>query len=125
MRINETINFGISIYSYDENLDQIKTSNYYFFTDKLINLNFNNRFEKNKKFDIKYIRSNYIKLLFKIIPSIKTRKYYNHSYNLKYSFMKPPLNYLKREIAYVAGRWYYNNIYENYFCFCRGESCIN
>ena len=125
MKINENINFGIKIYSYDENLDQIKIDNYFFFTDKLINHNFNPRFENNNKFNIKYMRSNYIKLLLKIIPSMKTKKYSNDTYHLKYSFMKPPLNYLKREIAYVKGRWYYNNIYENYFCFCRGESCIN
>ena len=66
-----------------------------------------------------------MKQLLKIIPSIKAGKRYNTTFNLKFSFLKPPLSYLKREIAYVEGRWYYNNIYENYFCFCRGESCIN
>ena len=125
MKINENINFGIKIYSYDEDLDKIKTNNYFFFTDKLIILNFDPIFENNNKFNINYIRSNYFKLLFNIIPSMRTKKYHNESFQLKFSYMKPPLSYLKREIAYVEGRWYYNNIYENYFCFCRGESCIN
>ena len=50
----------------------------------------------------------------------------NHfHYNLKSSFLKPPLPFLKRDISQVEGRWYFNNVYENYFCFCRGGACIN
>lgn len=55
MKINEPINFGIKIYSYDEGLDQIKTNNYFSFTDKLIKLNFNPIFENKNNF-IKKIR---------------------------------------------------------------------
>ena len=39
--------------------------------------------------------------------------------------MQPPLFTLKRDIALSKGRWYFNNIYDNYFCFCAGESCVN
>lgn len=60
-----------------------------------------------------------------MIKSNKKTKSKIENFNLKFSYMKPPLSYIKRELAYVEGRWYYNNIYENYFCFCRGESCIN
>ena len=44
---------------------------------------------------------------------------------MKSSFLKPPLFSLKREIAQIEGKWNFNNIYNNYFCFCNGDSCIN
>ena len=44
---------------------------------------------------------------------------------MKSSFLKPPLFYLKRDIAQIEGKWNFNNIYNNYFCFCNGDSCIN
>ena len=47
-----------------------------------------------------------------------------YHYKLKSSFIKPPLPFLKRDIAQFEGRWYFNNVYENYFCFCKGSDCI-
>ena len=44
---------------------------------------------------------------------------------MKTSFIQPPLCNLKRDITLSEGRWYFNNIFDNYFCFCKGESCIN
>lgn len=72
-----------------------------------------------------YINNNYNKLLYIINQSNKKDKKFNESMYLKTSYLKPPLAYKKREIALAEGIWYYNNIFENYFCFCRGESCIN
>ena len=92
MKITDQVKLGIKIYSYDENLGKMNTDNHFFFNDKLI------------KFNIKYLRTNFIKLLFKIIPSIKSFNHYNDTFKLKSSFLKPPLNYLKREISLVEGR---------------------
>ena len=47
------------------------------------------------------------------------------SNNLLFSYIKPPSNLLKRDIGQFTGKWYFKNIYDNYFCFCKGRSCIN
>ena len=44
---------------------------------------------------------------------------------MKSSFIQPPLFALKRDIAQIEGKWYFNNVYGTYFCFCKGESCIS
>ena len=72
-----------------------------------------------------YINNDYNKILFKIYSSKKKKKVFKKNYNLKFSFIKPPICYLKRDVAQAEGKWYFNNIYGNYFCFCRGENCIN
>ena len=99
--------------------------NNFFFTDKLIKSNLNPKFQNNIKFNVNYINTNYNKLLFTINKSKRRSLLFNEKFNLKSSFLKPPLSYLKRHIAQSVGRWYFNNIYENYFCFCRGESCLD
>ena len=125
ININEEAKFGIKIYKINELNEAIEYIQHFFFTDKLINNNLSQIFENNNKFDMNYIKNNYNKLLYKINQSKKAVKTSYESMNLKSSFLKPPLSYKKRDIALTEGRWYYNNIFENYFCFCRGESCIN
>lgn len=44
---------------------------------------------------------------------------------LKLSYLQPPLSNLKRNIALAENRWYFNNIYGNYSCFCKGDFCID
>ena len=78
----------------------------------------------NHIFDIFYLKKKYNSLLSKIVESRKTKEYYNETYNLKFSFLKPPIIYLKREISKIEGYWYFENLFDNYFCFCRGEFCI-
>lgn len=51
--------------------------------------------------------------------------YHKEALNLKSSFIQPPLFSLKRDIAQIEGKWYFNNIYNSYFCYCVGDSCIN
>ena len=79
----------------------------------------------NNIFDINLINNNYNQLLCKMKSSIKKNTSFHETFDLKSSFSKPPLSYTKRDIARIEGRWYYNNLYGNYFCFCRGDSCLN
>ena len=44
--------------------------------------------------------------------------------NLYFSYKQPYLYSLKEDISELKGRWYFKNIYNNYFCFCKGKSCI-
>ena len=43
---------------------------------------------------------------------------------LKTSFIEAPNCFSKSEIAIKNNEWYYRNIYNNYFCFCKGSLCL-
>jgi hypothetical protein len=40
-------------------------------------------------------------------------------------FILPPCCFLKRDIAIVSNQWFFANIYNNYFCFCKGINCFD
>ena len=124
IHIAEYIKFGILIYKINDIEEEIETYEQIFFNEKLIKFNLNPIFQNNSIFNINCIKRDYHKLLFTIEKSKKINSGFSEEYNLKTSFLKPPSFYLKREIAQSNERWYFDNIYGNYFCFCRGKSCI-
>ena len=120
INIFEKVKLGIKIYKINDNLESFE---YFFFSDQIIRFDkykLNPRFENNNKFNINNIYNDYNKLFLK---NVYTN--FKESYNLKSSFLMPPLCYYKRDISHVEGRWYFNNLYGNYFCFCKGENCLN
>ena len=121
INITEHIKFGIKICKIDEDIEY---EEHYFFSEKLFINRLNYQFKNNHIFDIFYLKKKYIKLLSKIIESKKTNEFYNETYKLKFSFLKPPINYLKKEITKSKGDWFFENLFDNYFCFCMGRSCI-
>ena len=127
INLNENVKFGIKIYKINLINEEIEFYESFFFTQKLINININPEFQNNNKFNITYLYENYNALLSKINKyKIRNKDFFLKSpYNLKISFLQPPLPFLKRSISPIEGRWYFNNVYGTYFCFCRGESCIN
>lgn len=122
---SEQMKFGVKIYKINEIDELIEYNEIFFFTDKLYNINFNPNFENNNKFNINYIYERYNKLLLKKKKYENKRIFLKKPFNLKSSFLQPPLSTLKRDITQVEGRWYFKNIYGTYFCFCRDESCFN
>ena len=129
INLNENVKFGILIYKMNNNNEEIEYYEFFFFSQNIININLNPIFQNNNKFNINYINENYNAILSEINKYKKNSKdtflKNNNHYNLKSSFVKPPLPFLKRDISQVEGRWYFNNVYETYFCFCRGGACIN
>ena len=125
INLHEDINFGIIFYKINESNEEIEFNEQFFFTDQIISKNLNPVNENNNKFNIYYLYNNYYKLLHKINKSKNRELAHKETLNLKSSFLKPPLCFLKRDIALIEGRWYFNNLYENYFCFCKGQFCIN
>ena len=99
--------------------------NNFFFSDQFFNIDKNPSNENNTKFNINYLYKNFNELANKINNYKNNKFYLNEAYNLKSSYIKPPLFYLKRDISQVKGNWNFNNIYGTYFCFCSGNSCIN
>ena len=115
IKISESAKFGVVLYKNNEINDIVEYNELYFFNEKLINVNFNSFNENNNKFNLNFVIANYKNLLNKI-------KKENNI--LKASFLQPPSNFFKREIALAESRWYFKNIFETYFCFCKGKSCI-
>ena len=79
----------------------------------------------NNKFNVNYIYQKYNNQLLEFKNYKNKDLFFKKHYNLKASFFQYPICALKSDIAQVEGRWYFKNIYETYFCFCSGESCIN
>ena len=71
------------------------------------------------------MRKKYNQLLDKYNESSNQNDTQKESNNLLFSYIQSPLGLLKRDIGQFTGKWYFKNIYDNYFCFCKGRSCIN
>ena len=111
IKINQPIEFGIKIFKINE---LKKYNSLYFFNNKVINYN-NLDYLKEANFNILLIHNNFNQLINKINSPI---------FKLKKSYILPPYIFLKKDIAIIDNRWYFYNIYNNYFCFCKGNSCL-
>ena len=112
--IKRQIILGIKIYKIE---DDIEYKNIYFFNNKIFNYN-NLENKNNRIFNILIINNQYFNYLNKIEFN------YNES-KLKKSFYLPPYCCLKRDIAINDNQWYFSNIYNNYFCFCKDSLFID
>ena len=54
----------------------------------------------------------------------KIKKSNGANYKLKQSFILPPYNFLKNDISIYDNHWFFTNIFNDYFCFCKGINCI-
>lgn len=124
IKLSERAKFGVLFYKVNDLDEKIEYNELFFFNEKLINTAFNLSHQDNNKFNSNLIYNNYKKLLLEVNKSKKGESLNKEPINIKSSFLQPPLCFLKRDIAQVKGRWYFNNIYETYFCFCTGESCL-
>ena len=124
IRITEHAKFGIKIYKSDDCDEEFEYNNFFFFEDKqIIKINSLQKFQNDDKFDSLDLIKKYNKQIshFNMEKRDKIKK---HFY-LKLSYLQPPLSNLKRNIALIENRWYFNNIYGNYSCFCKGDFCVN
>ena len=112
ININEKINFGIKfgfIYKkfkyYELNL----------FNQDIFNYN-NLLYKDDNIFDSLYNINKYNELLNKIN---------NNNIKLKKVYIQYPTISLKRNCSLNNNKWTFKNIYNNYFCFCKGKNCLN
>ena len=116
-RLKEKINFGIKIYQIKNNISNYNTL--LFFNEYIIN--YNSYIHKNDKlFDSLYINNEYYKLLDKIKSNntnepLKIKKYYKRKPNF----------ILKNHNSICENQWKYKNLFNNYYCFCKGHNCSN
>ena len=110
--INHKIKLGIKIYTNNN-----KYKKFFFYNDK--NINYNNiKFVYDNKFNPSYINLNYLNL------SRDINQNNNDSHPLKKLFFSYPNCNCKYRIQESKNNWIFNNIYNNYFCFCLGENCL-
>ena len=109
---NENIIFGIIIYRIFNGIE------YYFFDFFTY---------KKKKYDNYNIINIFNGLLIKEKYNILTKKIRKNkldkSIRLKKSFIQKPLYSTKRKIGKLH-KWIFRNIFNYYFCFCKGKNCL-
>ena len=121
--IDEKITFGIKIY----NTKSIYNKDFEFNFLKENIFNFKSKKHKNdSKFDPLLINEEYTALENKIL-SLKSsyQGETNETITLKRSFIIRPVCNSKTRIKVLKNNWIFKNIYNQYFCFCKGESCFS
>ena len=112
--LDEIVELGINIYKKNKNIYQ-KISSFYYFNN--INCNFSKFYnDKNDKFSPFKIQKEYIDLKNGINTNEK-------KLTLKSSYIQEPSFILKTKIENNENKWLFKNIYNNYYCFCKGIFC--
>ena len=117
-KINKKVKFGIKIYTRTEKNDKIQDYIIYFFSEKIFNFNIL-LYKKNEVFDPF--------ILIKEYQSLKKRmedNEINKNLKLKNLYSQFPLCKLKDNLYTKENIWYFQNIYNYYFCFCKGIECF-
>lgn len=122
--INEKINLRIIIYegrdiknNYQSFIINNSSENEYQLLNQQKVIDYKN---PNINFDPFLLNNNYFSLLIKM-----NRKETNSTLKLKKSYNQYPLSILKRNAIIKENKWDYINIFNNYFCSCKGFNCIN
>ncbi|WP_405350120.1 CDP-glycerol glycerophosphotransferase family protein [Ruminobacter amylophilus] len=109
--IDEITKYGIQIYEINNLLEVIDNNH-------IINLfsgdmfNYLNLFNKNdKQFEPLIVNKKYL--------FYKTQKYINNNFKLQKSFTRIPKCFLKRDLIVNDNEWRFENLYNEYFCFCK------
>ena len=118
VNINEKIKFGIKIYQTKEKEDNMDDFRKVFFLEKLLNYKKLN-YKDNGLFYPLLLNKEYIRALMRIYNQ-KTKE----TVRLKKIYILFPIISLKREITIYENKWYFRNLNNNYFCFCRGLFCL-
>jgi CDP-glycerol glycerophosphotransferase (TagB/SpsB family) len=111
-KMNEKIAVGIKIYNIAEN----NINNYILlFTNKFLNYNII-YFNVDKIFNFLIINNKF---------NSNLKKINNKNFKLKNSYIQYPLNSLKRNCKLQNSFWKFENIFGEYFCFCKAQKCLN
>ena len=115
LNIKQKVKIGFIIYKINK-YSELFT--YYLLTNDLIDYN-NIIFQKDNDFDLLY-QIDKFKLKKKMINETK-----NQSPSLESSFYLLPKFTIKYYLNLKKGNWYFKNIYNHYFCFCKYKNINN
>ena len=111
--INEKPNIGIKIYEFDGKYEIINNLVFFEYYIDYNNFYYNN----DNNFDPLFIEKEYFSLNTKILDFNKKN---NETLKLRNSYIKKPFCNSKKKYEIIRGNWSFSNIYNNYFCFCKG-----
>ena len=112
-KINEKVKFGIKIKKGKNN----ECLNLYLFTEELFEYN------KNISINDKIFSPNHLKKSHEVLLQMLKTEKLSQKLRLKSIYIKYPLCALKRNLILKEGEWIFENIYNHYFCFCKGKKC--
>ena len=114
LKFNEIYRFGIIVYEDDNNGKLKKFFISYYFSERL----FNNSYENEKIFDSNNINNEYLILSSKLKSNFSSQK-------LKKLYSSHPIFKLKRNSFIKKNQWNFVNLFNEYFCFCKGFNCFH
>ena len=116
-RLNENIKYGIIVYENENDSHKIKDSILYYISPNLFNFKQINE----NIFDFSKINNEYSLLLSKLHnnSSLIDAK------RLKKLYIAKPIFKLKRNSVSRENKWNFINIFNDYFCLCKGFNCLN
>ena len=114
-KVNEKIKLGIKIYIIKENIEYFPIN---LFIQKKITYK-ELKYKNDSLFDPLVMIKNYYDL-----SKNMNNKKINETLKFKKSYLQYPNFILKRHNALNENKWYFKNVFNNYFCFCRGEFCL-
>ena len=115
-QLTEEVQLGIKVYQKTDNSEHL-LHEYYYFSNQDSNL-FKLSPNNDNKFSIFRIKNEYINLIDKINEN-KTKL------SLKNSYIQKPSFYTITSKENEDNKWLFKNIYNQYFCFCKGLGCEN
>ena len=114
-KIKENVYFGLKIYKINEEMD----NKYFFlFNEKRFNL-YNTTFQNDD-----YFNPNIIKEKYDLILDNFYDMRINETLKLRKTYQTYPYSTLKREALLNEGRWLFRNLYNEFFCMCKGDLCL-
>ena len=111
-KMQSLIKYGIKIYEFKDYIDY---NNIYIFNNEIFNFKYL-EYKNDNLFNFLIIN----KLFIKSFENLKKKKFTK----LKKTFILPPYCGLKINFAINEEQWYFANIYNYYFCFCKGHFCL-
>lgn len=113
-QLSEKVQLGIKIYQNNNNINHLLYEYQYFCNN---NSNFFKLGKKNNyKFDNFSLKNDYTNLIKEINGNNKTL-------TLKSSYIQKPCFYTITNRGNEDNKWIFKNIYNRYFCFCKGLDC--
>ena len=113
--IKEKIKIGIIIFQNNENKQDYTI---FFFNESIFNY-YNLKYKNNYIFDPIILNENF-RAMIKNMNDFKK----NETLKLKKSYVRYPYCILKRNAVLIENTWIFANIYNEYFCLCKGFNCL-
>ena len=115
INIGENIKFGIKIYKINNYGEEIDNHIIYLFSEEIFS--YLNLFSKNdKEFDPLIVNRKYL--------SKNRQMYMNNNLRLGKSYTKMPKCILKRNLLVNEDQWRFENLFNEYFCFCKALNSL-